>query len=97
MSSELIILALNSQLTSQTRDQIAFIGLRTVIDHENYALAMELWERFESILLQKKQTDLCKSLVQAFQNCPFLLEFKLFFLDKVQIKMSFKQIDSIVV
>lgn len=54
MSSELIILALNSQLKSQTRDQIAFLGLRTAIEHENYALAIELWEHFGSILLQKR-------------------------------------------
>jgi hypothetical protein len=73
------------------------MGLNTVIYHEDYALAIELWERFESILLLNKQNDLCRTLVQAFQETPFLLEFKLYFLDKVLSKMSFKQIDSLVV
>jgi hypothetical protein len=39
----------------------------------------------------------CVSLVLAFKSNPFLLEFKLFFLEKVYARMTFLQMDGFIV
>ena len=58
-------------------------------------LAIELWQRFDQQLLNSS-VELCKSLVHAFSSSPFLLEYKLYFLEKAYTKMNFKQMDQII-
>lgn len=95
LKSDLFMLILNSKLTAKTRDKIAIISLYLVIKYEDFAFAIELWQRFEQQLLNSSE-ELCKSLVHAFGGSPFLLEYKLYFLDKAFIKMNFKQMDQII-
>ena len=95
LKSDLFMLILNSKLTAKTRDKIAIISLYLVIKDEDFAFAIELWQRFDQQLLNSSE-ELCKSLVYAFGGSPFLLEYKLYFLDKAFIKMNFKQMDQII-
>lgn len=62
---------------------------------EDVCLAIELWDRYTDELQEELQ-EVVSCLQLIFQKTPFLLEFKLYFLDKVMNRMNYSQLDLII-
>jgi hypothetical protein len=65
------------------------------LKREDVCLAIELWDRYTDELQEELQ-EVVSCLQLIFQKTPFLLEFKLYFLDKVMNRMNYSQLDLII-